>query len=265
MRFSIVATAILTTCLGLASGTSYSAEDNEVGLGVYEKPQYLGADEQEWVVLPSFKYHTSRLALTLRGERLMLDLVPSPKLNAGLMVRYDEGREEDIDDTVVRQLTSVPAAAELGLYLESGLPVSMLGWDDPALIIGTANLRDAVGAGHKGQAFEVAGGLFREIGSSTSITAQVILTHTDTDYNRAYFGVSAAEAADTGLPEFSPKSGLKDTQVQLVLTHDVGDDWTVGFTTTYGRLSDRLADSPIVSVRGDREQWTTGLYLNHRL
>jgi hypothetical protein len=181
------------------------------------------------------------------------------------MVRYDEGREEGIDDTVVRQLASVPASAELGLYIESGLPVSLLGWDDPALIIGTFNLRDAVGAGHKGQVVEIAGGLFRELNSSTSVTAQLILTHTDTDYNRAYFGVSAAEAALTGLPEFSPDAGLKDTQIRLVLNHDVDEDWTVGFTTTYGRLSDSLADSPVVSLRGDREQWTTGLYLNRRL
>ncbi len=266
MRSSIMAAALLSSSLlGFAGGPSNAAEDNEVGLGVYEKPQYLGADEQEWVVLPSFKYHTSRMSLTLRGERLFLDLVPSPRLNAGLMVRYDEGRDEDIDDEVVRQLASVPAAAELGLYLESGLPVTLLGWDDPTLIIGTVNLRDAVGAGHKGQVLEVAAGLFREWQSSTSITAQVILTRTDTDYNRAYFGVSAAEATQTGLTAFSPGAGLKDTQVQLVLTHDIKDDLTIGFTTTYGRLSDKLSDSPVVSVRGDREQWTTGLYLNHRL
>ena len=265
MRSCIVAAALVSISLGLAGGYSIAAEDNEVGLGIYEKPQYLGADEQEWVVLPSFKYHSSRLSLILRGERLMLDLVPSSKLNAGLLVRYDEGRDEGIDDDVVRQLASVPAAAELGLYLESGLPVTMLGWDDPTLIIGTVNLRDAVGAGHKGQVLEVAAGLFREWDSSTSITAQFILTRTDTDYNRAYFGVSAAEAAETGLTAFSPEAGLKDTQVQLVLTHDIKDDWTIGLTTTYGRLSDKLADSPVVSVRGDREQWTTGLYLNHHL
>ena len=183
MRFSIIAAALLSTSLGFAGGQANAAEGNEVGLGIYEKPQYLGADEQEWVVLPSFKYHTSRLSLTLRGERLMLDLVPSPKLNAGLMVRYDEGRDEGIDDDVVRQLASVPAAAELGLYIESGLPVTLLGWDDPTLIIGTVNLRDAVGAGHKGQVLEVAAGLFRELGTSTSVTARLILTRTDTDYN----------------------------------------------------------------------------------
>lgn len=256
---------VLGLWLGLASGNTQAAQDNELGLGIYEKPQYPGANEQEWVVLPSFKYHTSQLAFTLRGERLLLDVVPSAKLNAGFIVRYDEGRDESIDDALVRQLTGVPASAEIGLYVESGLPVSMLGWDDPALIIGSVNLRDAVGAGHKGQVFEVAGGVFRDINATTSITAQLILTHTDTDYNRAYFGVSAADAAQTGLPEFSPGAGLKDTQVRLVLNHEVDDGWTVGITTTYGRLSDRLADSPVVSLRGDREQWTSGLFLNYRL
>lgn len=265
MRCFNIATLVLTICLGFGHANARAAQDNELGLGVYEKPQYQGADEQEWVVLPSFEWHASNLSLTLRGERLLLDVVPSPNVNAGLMVRYDEGRSDDIDDEVVRQLSTVPDAAELGLYVESGFPVTWLGWDDPALVIGGINLRDAVGAGHKGQVLEVSAGLFRDLGSSTTVLAQLILTRTDADYNRAYFGVSAAEAADTGLTEFSPGPGVKDTQAQLVVTHDIGNDWTIGFTTTYGRLSDRLADSPIVSLRGDREQWTTGIYLNHRL
>ncbi|MGQ7845229.1 MipA/OmpV family protein [Granulosicoccus sp. 3-233] len=256
---------LLSSCLGLANVPATAAEDTEVGFGVYEKPQYPGADEQEWVLLPSFSWQNDNVAVALRAERLFLDFVSSDAVNAGFMVRYDEGRDEGIDDVVVRQLATVPAAAELGLYVESGLPVRWLGWDDPALVIGSVNLRDAVGAGHKGQVLEVSGGLMRDFGSSTSVTVQFIVTRTDRDYNRAYFGVSESESAATGLPVFNPKAGVKDTRVRLVVNHEIGQLWSVGITTSRGRLSDDLADSPVVSLRGEREQWTSGLFVNRRL
>ena len=265
MRGFPMGPVLLFLALTASSISATAASDNEIGLGLYEKPEYIGADEQEWVVLPSFKLHASHFVLTLRGERLLLDFLTSPNINAGLMVRYDEGRGNDLDDEVVRLLPTVTATAELGLFVESGFPVRWLGWDDPTLVIGSANLRDAVGEGHEGQVLEVAVGLFREFGESTSLTLQYIATRTDTDYNRAYFGVSEADAAATGLASFNPNAGLKDTQTRLVLDHEVSPEWTVGLTTSYGRLSDTLSESPVVSSRGDRTQWTTGIFVNRRL
>ena len=74
---------------------SLAAEDN-VGLGIYLKPEYPGAEDYE----------------------------------------------------TIRLLAPVDAAPEFGLFIESGLPLKLLGLEDPGLLIGSANLRTTFGAGH---------------------------------------------------------------------------------------------------------------------
>ena len=241
---------------------SLAAEDN-LGLGIYLKPEYPGAEDYETLVLPSLDVTVGKFGISLKGVDLSLDVVPSAALNAGLTIRYDEGRDDAESDETIRLLAPVDAAPEFGLFIESGLPLKLLGVEDPGLLIGSANLRTTFGAGHGGNLLEIKVGYLRELTPRLTAIAQLLTVHTDAKYNRSYFGVSGADASLTGLAEFTPGSAFKEFGATLILNRHMGGPWYAGVTTTVTRLSNELADSPIVEQHGSRIQWLSGLFVTY--
>lgn len=241
-----------------------NAAAHEIGAGVYMKPEYQGANEYQPVLLPSAETTLGPVGLTLRGVELQLDLVPSPKLNTGVVVRYDEGRSADISDRSVRLMEPIDDALELGLFLQSGIPVSMLGIDDTALIIASLDITDTFGAGHDGTLLSVNLGLLREFFSKTTAIAQLQLTYADSDYNSSYFGVNENDSNLSSLTEFEAKKGLKDTGLSLTIIQEFDSRWSGGLRVSVKRFSDELRDSPVISLRGAEKQWTGGLFTNYR-
>lgn len=263
MRYSLkFSTLILSGCMAASIQSSLAAEDN-VGLGLYLKPEYPGAKDYEAVVLPSLDVTVGEVGISLKGVDLSMDLIPSPALNAGLTIRYDEGRDDTESDEIIRLMEPVDAAAEFGLFIESGIPLKLLGVDDPALLFGSANLRTTFGSGHGGNVVEIKVGFLRELTPRLTTVAQLVMVHSDAKYNRSYFGVNSADADLTGLDEFTPGSAFKEFGATLILNRHMGGAWYAGVTTTATRLSSELANSPIVEQHGSRTQWLSGIFLTY--
>ncbi len=237
---------------------SLAAEDN-IGLGLYLKPEFPGAEDYETVVLPSLDAEVGQIGISLKGVDLSLDLVPSPAVNAGLTIRYDEGRDDTESDETISLMTPVDPSAEYGLFVESGLPFEMLGVDDPALLFASANLRTTFGAGYGGNLFELKIGVLRELTPRLTTIAQLIMVHSDASYNRSYFGVSSADADITGLTQYTPGGAIKEFGATLIFNRHMGGHWYAGLITTATRLSSELAKSPVVEQHGSRTQWVSGL------
>jgi outer membrane protein len=83
----------------------------------------------------------------------------------------------------------------------------------------------------------------------------------DDNYHDAYFGVTPAVAAATGLPAFDPGGGFHALGVVAGLTYMLDDDWGVYGHAGYDRLIGAAADSPIVRTFGSRDQFSAGLGL----
>jgi len=66
---------------------------------------------------------------------------------------------------------------------------------------------------------------------------------------RGSFGVSPAEAARSGLPEFHPASGWQDWSVSLSGEHKFSSDWSVSGQWTHARLIAQAARSPLTQSR----------------
>lgn len=239
------------------------AVENNVGLGLYLKPEFPGSADEESVVLPSLDAVVGNVGMSLRGVDLAIDLIPSPALNAGLTIRYDEGRDDTESNETISLMTPVDPSAEFGLFVESGLPFEMMGVDDPALLVASANLRTTFGAGHGGNILELEIGVLRELTPRLTTVAQLVVVHSDAKYNRSYFGVSSTDADVTGLSEYTPGGAIKEVGVTLLFNRQLGGHWYAGVTTTATRLSSELASSPVVELHGSRTQWVSGLFLTY--
>ena len=66
---------------------------------------------------------------------------------------------------------------------------------------------------------------------------------------QSYFGVSAEQAANSGLSRYEAKSGIKDIGLGLGLDYTPYRNWSVTGGYGYSRLQGDAADSPIVQQR----------------
>ncbi len=85
----------------------------------------------------------------------------------------------------------------------------------------------------------------------------------DDRFQNAYFGVTPAVAAATGLPAFDAGSGFHAVGVAAGLTYMLDRSWGIYGFAGYDRLIGDAADSPIVRAFGSRDQFSAGLGLSY--
>jgi outer membrane protein len=88
-------------------------------------------------------------------------------------------------------------------------------------------------------------------------------TLSDGRYQRAYFGVTAAEAARTGLPAYRPGGGVQALGATAGAIRSLGGRWGVYGYAKYDRLVGDAARSPVVRAFGSRDQFSGGLALTY--
>ena len=89
------------------------------------------------------------------------------------------------------------------------------------------------------------------------------VTWSDRRYHRAYFGVTPAEAAASGLSAFDPGSGVQALGANAGLLYQLTPRWGVYSYAKYDRLVGDAGRSPVVRSLGSRNQLSGGLALSY--
>jgi outer membrane scaffolding protein for murein synthesis (MipA/OmpV family) len=89
------------------------------------------------------------------------------------------------------------------------------------------------------------------------------ITWSAENYQRAYFGVSPAEAIRTGLPAYAPGAGIQAVGATASFLTQVSNRWGIQSYARYDRLVGDAARSPVVLVHGSRNQFSGGLALTY--
>ena len=84
-------------------------------------------------------------------------------------------------------------------------------------------------------------------------------TYASGNYMETYFGVSPANAFRSGLPVYSADAGFKDVGGTVGGVMYLSKEWALSAGLQYRRLLSEAKDSPIVSDRGDANQWIAGV------
>lgn len=158
---------------------------------------------------------------------------------AGPMLRVDPGR-----GNISRP--GLPGLGKVLLSLEGGGFVSYsLG---PARV--RLRLREDLTKGHDGTVAELEfrSGLFRRGAFGAGV--QVAAVWGSRGYINAFYGLTPAQAAATGLPPYSPGAGFKDVNLGLFGEYKFSDRWAALAAVQYVRLVGGPAVSPITERRG---------------
>jgi outer membrane protein len=88
------------------------------------------------------------------------------------------------------------------------------------------------------------------------------LSWADKEYQRAYFGVTPAMSAATGLAAFDPGSGLRGVGGATSLSYQFTPQWGIQAYGRYERLVGDAGRSPLIRTYGSRDQFSAGLALS---
>jgi len=230
---------------------------NLVGLGVGVTPRYAGASETEVGAVPGIRYQfagTNRF-FEMYGPIADMNLLDSPNWQFGPALGIRLGRQ-DVQDAVVSRMAEIDTTMEAGLT-GSWFHVNTEGvpWTARVGVIAVTDLGDqyhGLNATLFGNFwFPLSPRLFAGVGGGVSWASE--------SYNRRYFGVSSADAQASGLPLYQPDAGLRQWYAWPALVYQLTPSWYLGAAVFYQRMAGKAGDSPIVTERGDANQWTWGL------
>jgi outer membrane protein len=231
-----------------------------VGVGPAVAPDYEGSDD--YVLVPFWNLSVANLYhpktyVQLLGTRLRSNFLPSDHWRLGLAGQFIKKRD-DVENDRVDDLENVDASVMLGV---------LAGYDflaDPQEDLGLELEARQDVANDNGFLVTVRGIYGTSLTQSWRLAAYVGSTWASDDYMSSYFGIDSADAARSGLDQFSADEGFKDVGFGGALGYRFLDHWSVTALASYTRLLDDAADSPIVDDAGDANQFFGGALINYR-
>lgn len=243
---------VLSVMIILSSAAAGLAEtgdkDSRLSLGVAMAvaPEFEGSKDYEFHVLPVLEYDQGFFFLsTVDGAGLRV--LNGPALQAGPLVKYRAGRDQDDSDSL-KGMGDVDGGAEAGLFANWQIsePVGL-------------KLEIMHGLG-KAKGFTADLGLDYSTGLTENLSLGLGLEtrYADSDYNREYFGVSERQSLKSGYKAYNPGGGIKHVAAKASLAYDMTDSLQLGVFGEYKRLTGPAADSPLVK-KGSANQFTSGM------
>ncbi len=235
-----------------------------VGAAGLYKPAFTGAKDYQAFVFPDLKVEYKNRFFASAFEGVGYNLVNAGTWRAGPVVRLDFGRPETDDNPfrvaggktdALRGLGDVDTSVEVGGFLEYGFGPFRY----------SLKLRHGLG-GHQGLIGETA---LAYKGSADLFGRRVMYsfgpraTFADSDYNDAYFGISPSQSARSGLARYDPGAGLVSYGLGAFAVMPIAQSVSLGVIGAYDRLAGEAADSPLITERGEENQFMGGLRLTY--
>lgn len=233
-----------TTGLPSAAGAMQPGWRNQWGLGFIANPRFVGGDEYNTRVIP----YVDLRYFDQKGTRFFAnvpqgvggyayrsrDLASGRFLNIGAALAPGFNvRDDSIDG-----LDEVGVSTEARLLLETG----GRRWT------ASATLAQDIGSGHEGSYLDINVALRGRLGSGSGFYAfGPVLRFGDSTYKDALFGVTPADALETGLPAYDADAGVERLGLQALASMPVArSKWRFTALLRASQLIDNAADSPIV-------------------
>lgn len=243
----------------LAADAATAAEEGKkpprivrVGLGAEIVPDHLGAKGTKWSPLVNFdlKREGKDFEFEAPDESMGFGLIDVGSFELGPSLNLESTRRPSRFPVPVDKVKrTVEAGAFAQLYLAKSVRVR-------------GELRKGLG-GHDGWISHLSADFIARRGDDYVFSIGPRLSWADDDYRQAYFGVSPATAAATGLAPFAPGGGARGVGAATSLHYQLSKRWGVAAYGRYERLIDAAADSPLIRTYGSRNQMSAGLALNY--
>lgn len=236
-----------------ASGTDTAADSPwkiSAGPGVYLAPEYPGARRLKAYPFPALDISYRDRFFSQGPDVLGVNVLSADNYHVGASLSFDFQSRTASDDPHLRGLGNVDDGPKLRLFADYTV------W---AFTGAVAVYQDISG---DGQGTTASADMY----ASLPLTGWLFsvgpgVTWANAVYTRTLFGVSAAQSAASGLPQYAAGSGVRDLHMTFYATHDFSKHWVGSVNTTLGRLEHYAGGSPVTERR---RELTTFAALDYR-
>jgi MipA family protein len=262
MKRSLFCTAAVAAILSTAAAANAADQatpktwDVTVGAGSVYAPRFDGAKKHRVVALPSFDIVSKDTIFVSTRDGVGANIVNNDLVKAGPVFKYNMGRRRADDRDALAGLDNVSGTVEGGGFFKY-TPMPFL---DASL-----EVRQGLG-GHRGAIAELASNVLAPplLSEKLFLSAGPRISFSDKNYNEAFYGVTAAEAARSGYARYAPKTGMRSYGLGAAARYELTGRIGLGLFAEYSRLTGPAADSPIVKGRdGSRTQSVFGTALTY--
>jgi len=220
------------------------------GVGPVYKPDYFGSNDYELEPDPQ-AYAKFRNFVFFDDDGADFALFGFSRFSFGPSIRIVGDRSDD-ENPALNGLGDVGTTFEAGAFAAANF------FDRMSLRF---KVRHGVETGHRGLIVDASTTvLLAKWGRfSTSITGQAAWI--GDDYADAYFSVTPEQSANSGLPVYDAKRGLRDLGGSVNSYINIRDNWSLNPYVSYRYILDNIANTPIIDQFGDRHQFTVGFHL----
>ncbi len=188
-----------------------------------------------------------------RNDNPSFAIYDTDVLRAGVVGKFLPGRDAGTDDAL-RGLSEVKWGGELGAFAD----VYVTDW-----LRARAEVRHGIRA-HDGIVADVAVDAFTDIAPDLRVSAGPRMSFATSGYTDAYYGVTAAESAASGLSQYTPDGGVTSYGAGGAITWNATEKITMSAFTEYKRLAGPVADSSLVRQRGSESQLMVGISASYK-
>ena len=221
----------------------------EVGAQGVLVPKYEGSKHYDFMALPVVRFRSSGApdgtgqsgplgAVDVRAlDDFSLALVRHSGFSAGPLLGYRFGRDET-DALRLRGLGDIDGGLVAGGFARYDFGREFV----------RVSLHQQVSGSDTGYLVRLAAGTRLPVTPGLLLKADLISDIASQDYMSAYFGVTPAQAARSGLRTYDPGAGFKSVGGTLGAEYKLSQDWTLLATVGYSRLVGDAASSPVVET-----------------
>lgn len=224
-------------------------------------PAFDGAKKYQLIPLMIANVGWRGVNLEVRGLGARLDLLGDSRVQIGPVFNVRGDRDSSADGSGrVKLLGDVDSSLEVGGYVGYRFGGNQYGQGEVALDV---SLVKDVNDGHDGLigSAQVSYAAYRSRKVFVNVDAQT--SFVDKKYMRAFFGVTPAEAAVSGLPAYRPDGGIRDAGAGVTVGYQFSERWGLIARAGVNHYLGDARDSPIVD-EGSKVQAVGGLALSFR-
>jgi outer membrane protein len=238
-----------------ASGLSVDILPNFVGLGVGVTTEWMGSNDKIAGVVPGgrMKFSDYRFA-EVYGPLADVNILNVPHWEFGPMLSYRFGRG-NVQDPVVNKLPGINGGLEAGGF--AGFNYTNIEGVPWRLRMGVSVIA-GVSGGATGSHVTPYASLWLPLSPRVFVGLGSGTTWSSSSFVEQRFGVTPAQSAASGLPVYTAGSGIRQIYAWPAVIVKAGQHWFVGAGMFYQRLTGDAANSPIVTQRGNPNQFTAG-------
>ncbi|RDE05991.1 MipA/OmpV family protein [Sphingomonas aracearum] len=235
-----------------------------IGGAAVNIPDYEGSNDYRWAAAPAAIGSIGGFGFQLAGNRLSVDLIPNRPgpvidIQAGpiVVLNFNRGNADQIEDRRVRALGEVDTAWEVGGYVGIGKTGVITSPYDKLSV--SLSYRHDVSDVHDSAIWQPSVSYLTPVSTKAAVALFASAERAERGYGRAYFSVTPTQSVASGLPVYNAQGGWKNYTLGGVVTYSLTGNLLKGFKVvaggTYRRMLNDFADSPLVSIAGKKSQW----------